>query len=189
MEPDGLMSGPGWPPEWPTAWVTGKWADIEGNYLTGDVTLTNSVNRAVATASRTAVIGGKIPFPLAFGVPSGPRAQENKHGVMCVEFPIGTDPDVVPAEMQMIATENLKGADGNPASNTIIRKVLTTEYTLDNPYSLTSDLTSVAAQAGVLRASIFWLETEETPIPLEATTGDVIVRPGNPPKIYQLKNA
>jgi hypothetical protein len=173
-EPDNKMAGPGWPPEWPTAWVTGKWTDIDGNYLTGDVTLTNSVNRAVATASRTAVIGGKIPFPLAFGVPSGPRAQENANGDMCIEFPIGTDPDVVPAEMQMIATENLKGADGNPASNTIIRKVLTTEYTLDNPYSLTSDLTSVAAQAGVIRATIWEVANENLGIPVEAAIGDYI---------------
>jgi hypothetical protein len=174
-EPDFVMQGPGWPPEWPTAWVTGKWTDIEGNYLTGDVTLTNSVNRAVATASRTAVIGGKIPFPLAFGVPSGPRAQENANGDMCIEFPIGTDPDVVPAEMQMIATENLKGADGNPASNTIIRKVLTTEYTLDNPFSLTSDLTSVAAQAGVVYAGTYFLDNEDTPIPSTARDGEMVL--------------
>lgn len=173
-EPDNRMSGPGWPPEWPTAWVTGRWVDIQGNYLTGTITLKNSATRAVATISKTAVIGGQISFPVTDGVPGGAYAQANANGDMCIEFPIGTDPDVVPTEMQVNATEALKGVDGTAASNATIRTVLTTEHTLDNPYWLTSDLTAVKAQTGVIEKKIWEVANENLGIPTDAAIGDYI---------------
>jgi hypothetical protein len=176
VEPDGLMNGPGWPSEWPTAWVTGKWVDIDGNYLTGTVTLKNSAARAVATTSRTAVIGGTIPFPLVDGVPGGPRAQVNSAGVMCIEFPIGNDPDVIPTEMQVIASENLTIANTTATlSNAIIRTTLTTENTLDNPFWLTGDLVSVAEQTGVIYAGTYFLANANTPIPATARAGEMVL--------------
>jgi hypothetical protein len=175
VEPDGKMNGPGWPDEWPTAWVTGKWVDIEGNYLTGTVSLKNSVNRAVAQTSRTAVIGGVISFPLADGVPGGPRAQPNSDGIFCIEFPIGDDPDVIPTQMQVEAKENLSvpGTTGL-ASSATIRTVLTTEHTLDNPFWLTGDLVSVASQPGVIEKKIWEVANENLGIPAAAEVGDYI---------------
>lgn len=188
MEPDNLMNGPGWPPEWPTAWVTGKWVDIEGEYLTDTVSLENSAKRAVATVSRTAVIGGVITFPLSEGVPGGPRAQQNADGIWCIEFPIGNDPDVVPSQMQVIAKENLKGADGKPASNAIIRAVLTPEYSLDNPFWLTGDLETVAAQTGVFYAGTHFLDNADTPIPANARAGEMVLYLDTF-KLFELKDA
>jgi hypothetical protein len=173
-EPDGKMSGPGWPPEWPTAWVTGRWVDIQGNYLTGTITLKNSATRAVATISKTAVIGGQISFPVTDGVPGGAYAQANSDGIMCIEFPIGTDPDVIPAQMQVNATEALKGVDGTTASNATVRAILTTEHTLDNPYWLTSDLTAVKAQTGVVQVPLWKVDNQSQGIPTDAAIGDVI---------------
>lgn len=175
MEPDGKMNGPGWPEEWPTVWVTGKWVDIDGNYLTGEVVLTNSATRAVATLSRTAVIGGSVSFPLADGVPSGPRAQENADGVWCIEFPIGTDPDVVPTDMQLVAAERLLGADGKTASTTTVRKVLTEQYTLDNPYWISGETEVVKAQPGVVQRNTYWVDFASTGIPAGVQVGDAIV--------------
>jgi hypothetical protein len=187
-EPDNVMGGPGWPAEWQTGWVTGRYVDIEGNYLTGTITLSNKVSRAVATISKTAVIGGEIVVPLAFGVPSGVKAQENANGDMCIEFPISTDPDVVPAEMQLIAKEALLGANGGTASSESVIKYLTAEHTLDNPLWLSGDLESVASQPGVVSAFAHFLDNSDTPIPTTAKAGDVVVYLDTN-FYYQLENA
>jgi len=165
-EPDGVMGGPSWPPEWQTGWVTFRYSDITGASPQGTVKLTNSVKRAVATTSKTTVYGGEINVPLSGGVPGGSVAQENLDGIMCIEFPIGTDPDVIPAEMQLLATESFTGVT--------LRKVLTADHTLDNPLWLTDDLTSVAAQPGVVKATIWEVATESLGIPDEAAIGDYI---------------
>jgi hypothetical protein len=165
-EPDLVMNGPVWPPEWQTGWVTFRYSDIKGNPVEGNVTITNSVPRAVGQVSKTTVYGGSVVVPLAFGVPSGPDAQENADGIMCIEFPIGTDPDVIPAEMQLVAVESF--------SRATIRKVLTAEHTLDNPLWLSGDLDAVAAQPGVIKATIWEVANENLGIPTEAAVGDYI---------------
>jgi hypothetical protein len=167
-EPDGQMGGAAWPPDWQTGWVTGRWSDIKGTSPLGGVRLTNSVQRAVARLSKTTVNGGFVEFPIANGVPGGPDAQENSDSIYCIEFPIGNDPDVVPAEMQLIAKENFAGG-------VELRKVLTAEHTLDNPLWLTDDLESVAAQPGVIQRFTWWIDLEASGVPATAQVGDAIV--------------
>jgi hypothetical protein len=166
MEPDGIMNGPIWPPEWRTAWVTFRYSDITGESLVGTVTITNSVKRAVAKTSHTTVYGGSIVVPIENGVPSGPRAQINSAGVMCVEFPIGTDPDVIPAAMKIQCAESFSGQT--------IYNTLTEAHTLDNPLWITDDLTTVKGQAGVIQTLLWEVANENLGIPTEASIGDYI---------------
>jgi len=161
------MDGPQWPAEWQTGWVTFRYSDITGAPLAGNVTITNSAKRAVAKNSHTTVYGGSIKVPLTNGVPGGVNSQENADGVLCIEFPIGNDPDVVPAEMQIVCAEDFSGST--------IYATLTSDHTLDNPLWLTDDLTTVRGQAGVFSAFAHFLDTADTPIPSFAKVGDVVV--------------
>lgn len=166
-EPDGKMAGPVWPAEWQTGWVTFRYSDINGNPpVDAKVTLTNSVTRAVATVSKTTVYGGFVEVPIVNGVPGGTRAQVNSFGEMCIEFPIGTDPDVIPEAMQLVAVESF--------SRATIRKVLTAEHTLENPLWLSGDLDAVAAQPGVIKTLLWEVANESLGIPTEAAIGDYI---------------
>jgi hypothetical protein len=168
MEPDGIMQGSAWPPEWQTGWVTFRYSDIRGTPLTGTVTLTNSADRAVAQTSKTTVYKGEVTIPLVNGAPGGPDAQENSEGIMCIEFPIGDDPDIIPTEMQMLARESFSG-------NTVIRTKLTAEHTLDNPLWLSGSLDAVVAQAGVIQRLTYWVDLEASGVPAGAQVGDAIV--------------
>jgi hypothetical protein len=171
VEPDDVMNGPTWPPEWKTGWFTFRYSDIVGNSPTGNVVVSNSARRAVAKNSHTTVIGGSITVPVLNGVPGSSDAQENADGIMCVEFPIGTDPDVVPTAMQIVAQELFSGASAPSAT---IYATLTEEHTLDNPLWLTDDLTTVRGQAGVIEKKIWEVANENLGIPTAADVGDYI---------------
>ena len=167
MEPDDVMAGPQWPAEWKTGWFTFRYSDIQGNSPTGNLIVSNSATRAVAKNSHTTVIGGSITVPILNGVPGSSDAQENVDGIMCVEFPIGTDPDVVPTEMQIVARETFVGGQS-------IYSTLTEEHTLDNPLWLTDDLTTVRGQAGVIEKKLWEVANENLGIPTQAAVGDHI---------------
>jgi hypothetical protein len=165
-ESDYLMDGEVWPPEWRAAWFTFRYSDIEGNSPKGNVTVTNSAKRAVSKPSHTTVYGGEIKVPIENGVPSGPKAHINSAGVMCVKFPIGNDPDVIPEAMQIVAKEDF--------SASTIYNTLTAEHTLDNPLWITDDLTTVKGQAGVIQTLLWEVANENLGIPTEASIGDYI---------------
>ena len=172
-EPDGVMGGTAWPPDWQTGWVTGRWSDIKGVSPLGGVRLTNSAQRAVARVSKTTVAGGAVEFAIESGRPGGPDAVMNDADIYCIEFPISTDPDVTPAEMQIHAKETF-------TNGVLIRKVLTAEHTLDNPLWLTDDLESVAEQVGVIQRLTYWVDAVlnvplENQIPVGAQAGDAVI--------------
>jgi hypothetical protein len=166
-EEEGVMDGPAWPPEWQVGYATFKYSDITGASPIGDVRISSNTLRAVARISNTTVHGGFIDVPIANGAPSGPRVYENSQGIMCVKFPIGNDPDVVPSGMQLLARE--------PFSGVTIRKNLTAEHTLENPLWLTDDLESVLEQPGVVQRLTYWVDLEASGVPAGAQVGDAIV--------------
>jgi hypothetical protein len=161
------MNGPEWPPGWRTGWVSFHYSDIEGNSPVGTVILSNLVERAAVKSSHTHVIGGSITVPIEGGAPGGPKAQQNAAGVMCYEFPIGNDPDVVPASIRLAAKETF------PNGKTIYAD-LTEEHTLDNPLWLTDDLDTVKGQAGVTQIPLWKVATHSMGIPERAAVGDLI---------------
>ena len=163
-EPDGVMPGPLWPADWQTGWMSGRWVDAVGTPLTGVLTVSLSVNRAASLATHTTIVGGVRSIEVVAGVPSGPHITVNSAGVPCFEFPITTDPDIQPSDLQLIVTFN----------DITSRRALTEAHTLDSPLWLTGDLTSIAQQPGVIRSSIWEVQGAPGNIPAEAAVGDWI---------------
>jgi hypothetical protein len=164
-EPDGVMAGPPWPPDWQTGWISGRWTDITGAPLTSSVTVTMSVEKAASAATHTTIVGGKITVEIVDGVPSGVRAVLNGDGVPCFEFPITSDPDIEPANLQLVIT-----SPSGPQ-----RRYLTQSNTLENPLWLTGDLTSIEKQPGVIRAFVFTITEPPYEQPADAVIGDMVV--------------
>jgi hypothetical protein len=164
-EPDGVMAGPPWPPDWQTGWVSGRWTDITGAPLTGTLTVSMSVERAVSPATHTTIVGGKLTVDIVDGVPSGAKVIENADGVPCFEFPITSDADIQPSDLQLVIA-----SPSGPQ-----RRYLTASNTLDNPLWITGDLTSIAAQPGVIRTTTWEVYAAPGNIPPEAAIGDWIL--------------
>lgn len=166
VEPDGIMSGPLWPHDWQTGWVSWRFADMLGNPITGNMTLSLSVKRTVSPTTHITVYGGSLKIPLADGVPSGPRVVVNSEGVPCIEVPLNYDPEVQPIRTQLVATEDWSG-------QTHYRTV-TAEHTLDNPLWLSGNLASVARQPGVLMPTGWKVEFRADGPPPEAAVGEFV---------------
>ena len=163
-EPDNTMGGPLWPSDWSTGWLSGRWVDAVGTPLTGVLTVSLSVARAASLATHTTIMGGERRITVTDGVPSGPFVTVNDAGDPCFEFPITTDPDIQPSDLQLIVKFN----------GVVSRRQLTEAHTLDNPLWLTGDLTSIADQPGVIRSSIWEVQGAPGNIPAEAAIGDWI---------------
>lgn len=164
-EPDGMMNGPAWPSDWNTGWVTWWYSDMVGQPVVGTMTLSLSVTRAVSRALRATVWGGNVIVPNSgLGRPSGPLVVVNSRGVPCIEVPLGNDPDVDPAAIQLLARESWSG--------TLLRKTVTAQHTLEDPLWLSGDLQAVAAQPGVV-GRVMWEISEPYVVPPpDAAVGD-----------------
>lgn len=159
------MDGPLWPSDWQTGWMSGRWVDAVGTPLTGVLTVSMSVNRAASLATHTTIIGGARNIDVVEGVPAGPFAVDNADGVPCFKFPITTDPDIQPSDLQLIVK-----FDG-----VTTRRELTEAHTLDNPLWLTGDLTSIEQQPGVILSRTYTVTAPPYVEPLDAKTGDLVV--------------
>ena len=159
------MDGHLWPADWQTGWMSGRWVDAVGTPLTGVLTVSLSVARAASLATHTTIIGGERSVDVVGGVPSGPHVTVNDAGVPCFEFPITTDPDIQPSDLQLIVTFN----------GITSRRALTEAHTLDSPLWLTGDLTSIADQPGVVRSTTYTITAPPYEEPAEAKSGDLVV--------------
>ncbi|NQX36239.1 hypothetical protein [Herbiconiux sp. VKM Ac-2851] len=168
-EPDGVMPGSLWPPDWNTGWVTWRYANILGQPKQGKVRLSLAVGRAVSPEYETAIIGGVIEVTLVDGKPSGDFVQLNSAGVPCIEVPRGDDPDVVPNPIQIIADEVF--SDGGGA---VSRFVVSAEHTLNAPLWISGNLNSVSDQPGVVAQIVWYVPLEESGPPALAQVDDVV---------------
>jgi hypothetical protein len=166
-EPDNKMGSDQWPPDWSTGWISGIWLDAVGQPLTGTVTVKLSVRRAASLSSHTTIDGGKRVFSIVHGVPSGEHVVLNGAGIPCVEFPTTDDPNVQPADLQLVVTESW--------SSTSYRYELLAVNTLENPMWITGDLTSIEPQPGVIRTNTYTIMAPPYVQPPEAVVGDWVV--------------
>lgn len=145
--------------------MSGRWVDAVGTPLTGTLKVSLSVNRAASLATHTTIIGGARSITVVDGVPAGPHVTVNTADVPCFDFPITTDADIQPSDLQLVVEFN----------GVTARRELAEAHTLDNPLWLTGDLTSIADQPGVVRSTTYTITAPPYEEPAEAKSGDLVV--------------
>ena len=88
---------------------------------------------------------------------------------MCIEVPIGSDPDILPLGIQLIVQERFATA----ASSTF-RVDVSADNTLDDPLWLTGTLDSLLAEPGYIPTLTWFVDLESSGAPVEAQIGDLV---------------